>query len=177
MVIDCPLVITSKVKLFFRPDKTRKKKWMVQPVFCIVDAGSCSVSHCQGKTMIGLRSDKPTHLVSPSTVLYTPQACSHRPTVSGGRALVTAWIVHIARLMCISVGVKKHIFSVFWESGWGSATCQLDPKLESSVTRLLVWGRIPPVSTTTSKEIWIVQCLDLPWDMIWYVLCLDLLLF
>ena len=26
MVIDCPLVITSKVKLFFRPDKTRKKK-------------------------------------------------------------------------------------------------------------------------------------------------------
>ena len=41
MVIDCPLVITSKVKLFFRPDKTRKKKWMVQPVFCIVDAGSC----------------------------------------------------------------------------------------------------------------------------------------
>jgi len=40
MVIDYPLVITSKVKLFFRPDKTRKKKWMVQPVFCIVDAGS-----------------------------------------------------------------------------------------------------------------------------------------
>ena len=26
MVVDCPLVITSKVKLFFRPDKTRKKK-------------------------------------------------------------------------------------------------------------------------------------------------------
>ena len=26
---------------FFRPDKTRKKEWMVQPVFCIVDAGSC----------------------------------------------------------------------------------------------------------------------------------------
>ena len=41
MVVDCPLVIISKVKLFFRPDKTRKKEWMVQPVFCIVDAGSC----------------------------------------------------------------------------------------------------------------------------------------
>ena len=41
MVVDCPLVITSKVKLIFRPDKTRKKEWMVQPVFCIVDAGSC----------------------------------------------------------------------------------------------------------------------------------------
>ena len=41
MVVDCPLVITSKVKLFFRPDKTRKMEWMVQPVFCIVDAGSC----------------------------------------------------------------------------------------------------------------------------------------
>ena len=26
MVVDCPLVITSKVKLFFRPDKTRKKE-------------------------------------------------------------------------------------------------------------------------------------------------------
>ena len=36
MVVDCPLV-----KLFFRPDKTRKKEWMVQPVFCIVDTGSC----------------------------------------------------------------------------------------------------------------------------------------
>ena len=41
MVVDCPLVITFKVKLIFRPDKTRKKEWMVQPVFCIVDAGSC----------------------------------------------------------------------------------------------------------------------------------------
>ena len=41
MVVDCPLVITTKVKLFFRPDKTRKKELMVQPVFCIVDAGSC----------------------------------------------------------------------------------------------------------------------------------------
>ena len=41
MVVDCPLVIISKVKLFFRPDKTWKKEWMVQPVFCIVDAGSC----------------------------------------------------------------------------------------------------------------------------------------
>ena len=37
----CPLVIITKVKLFFRPDKTRKKELMVQPVFCIVDAGSC----------------------------------------------------------------------------------------------------------------------------------------
>ena len=26
MVVDCPLVIISKVKLFFRPDKTRKKE-------------------------------------------------------------------------------------------------------------------------------------------------------
>ena len=26
MVVDCPLAITSKVKLFFRPDKTRKKE-------------------------------------------------------------------------------------------------------------------------------------------------------
>ena len=43
MVVDCPLVIISKVKLFFRPDKTRKKEWMVQPVFCIVDAGSCLI--------------------------------------------------------------------------------------------------------------------------------------
>ena len=43
MVVDCPLVITTKVKLFFRPDKTRKKELMVQPVFCIVDAGSCSL--------------------------------------------------------------------------------------------------------------------------------------
>ena len=41
MVVECPLVITTKVKLFFRPDKTRKKELMVQPVFCIVDARSC----------------------------------------------------------------------------------------------------------------------------------------
>ena len=33
MVVDCPLVITSKGKLFFRPDKTRKGEWVVQPVF------------------------------------------------------------------------------------------------------------------------------------------------
>ena len=26
MVVDCPLVIISKVELFFRPDKTRKKE-------------------------------------------------------------------------------------------------------------------------------------------------------
>ena len=38
MVVDCPLVITSKVKLFLRPDKTRTE---VQPVFCLVDIGSC----------------------------------------------------------------------------------------------------------------------------------------
>ena len=43
MVVACPLVITSKVKFFFRPNKTRKGEWMVQPVFCIVDAGSCSM--------------------------------------------------------------------------------------------------------------------------------------
>ena len=43
MVVDCPLVITSIVKIFFRSDKTRKKELMVQPVFCIVDAGSCYV--------------------------------------------------------------------------------------------------------------------------------------
>ena len=41
MVVACPLVITSKVKFFFRPNKTRKGEWMVQPVFCIVDTGSC----------------------------------------------------------------------------------------------------------------------------------------
>ena len=41
MVVECPLVITTKVKLFFRPDKTRNKELMVQPVFCIVDARSC----------------------------------------------------------------------------------------------------------------------------------------
>ena len=41
MVVECPLVIITKVKLFFRPDKTRKKELMVQPVFCIVDARSC----------------------------------------------------------------------------------------------------------------------------------------
>ena len=43
MVVDCPLVITSEVKPFFRPDKTRKEKWLVQPVFCIVDTGSCLI--------------------------------------------------------------------------------------------------------------------------------------
>ena len=41
MVVACPLVITSKVKFFFRPNKTRKGEWMVQPVFCIVDTVSC----------------------------------------------------------------------------------------------------------------------------------------
>ena len=41
MVDDCPLVITSKVKQFSRPGKTRKKEFMVQTVFCIVDTGSC----------------------------------------------------------------------------------------------------------------------------------------
>ena len=43
MVVACPLVITSKVKFFFRPNKTRKGEWMVQPVFCIVDIGSCLI--------------------------------------------------------------------------------------------------------------------------------------
>ena len=81
--------------------------------------------------MIGLGSDKNTHLVSPSTVLYTPQACSHRPTVRGGRALVTAWIVHIARLICISTSeqkcmeIKKHIFSVFYHLPAGSQVGEL----------------------------------------------------
>ena len=41
MVVDCPIVITSKVKPISRPDKTRKEEWVVQPVFCIVDTGSC----------------------------------------------------------------------------------------------------------------------------------------
>ena len=41
MDVDCVLVITSKVKPFSRPDKTRKEEWMVKPVFCIVDTGSC----------------------------------------------------------------------------------------------------------------------------------------
>ena len=40
MVIDYPLVITSKVKLFFRPDKNRRKEWKIQPVLCTIDAGS-----------------------------------------------------------------------------------------------------------------------------------------
>ena len=43
MIVDCPLVITSKVKPFSRLDKTRKEEWLVQPVFCIVDTGSCFV--------------------------------------------------------------------------------------------------------------------------------------
>ena len=46
MIVDCPLVITSKVKPFSRLDKTRKEEWLVQPVFCIVDTGSCSVTLC-----------------------------------------------------------------------------------------------------------------------------------
>ena len=41
MVVDCPLVITFKVKPFSRPDKTRKDEWIAPPVFCIVDTGSC----------------------------------------------------------------------------------------------------------------------------------------
>jgi len=45
MAVDCPLVIISKMKLFFRPNKTRKKESMVQSVFCIVDAGYCSVQY------------------------------------------------------------------------------------------------------------------------------------
>ena len=40
-VVDCPLVIISTVKPFSTPDKTSKKEWVVQPVFCIVDTGSC----------------------------------------------------------------------------------------------------------------------------------------
>ena len=36
MVIDCPLVITSKVKPFSRPGKTRKEEWLVQTVFCLM---------------------------------------------------------------------------------------------------------------------------------------------
>ena len=39
MFVDCLLVITSKVKPFYRPDKTWKEELMVQPVFCIVDTG------------------------------------------------------------------------------------------------------------------------------------------
>ena len=35
MVVDCALVITSKVKPFSRPDKTKKEVWMIQSVFCI----------------------------------------------------------------------------------------------------------------------------------------------
>ena len=38
MVVDSPLVITSKVKPFSRPDKTRKEEWLVhlvQPIFCL----------------------------------------------------------------------------------------------------------------------------------------------
>ena len=35
VVVDCPLVITSKVKLLCRPNKTRKEEWTVQPVFCM----------------------------------------------------------------------------------------------------------------------------------------------
>ena len=41
MVVACPLVITSKVELFFRPDNTRKEEWMVQPVVGKVDTWSC----------------------------------------------------------------------------------------------------------------------------------------
>ena len=36
-----PLVITSKMKPFSRPNKTGKDEWMVHPVFCVVDTGSC----------------------------------------------------------------------------------------------------------------------------------------
>ena len=43
MVVACPLVITSEIKFFFRPNPTRKGEWMVHPVFCIVDTGSCSL--------------------------------------------------------------------------------------------------------------------------------------
>ena len=49
MVVECPLVITTKVKLFFRPDKTRKKDEMVLLVICIVDAGSFYEIHTFGE--------------------------------------------------------------------------------------------------------------------------------
>ena len=48
MVVDCPLVIKSKVKPFSRPHQTRKDERMVDPVFCKVDTESCSlfISSC-----------------------------------------------------------------------------------------------------------------------------------
>ena len=42
MVVECPLAIISKVwEIVFRPDKAGREEWLVQPVFCIVDTGSC----------------------------------------------------------------------------------------------------------------------------------------
>ena len=48
MVVDCTLVIKSKVKPFSRPHQTRKDERMVDPVFCKVDTESCSlfISSC-----------------------------------------------------------------------------------------------------------------------------------
>ena len=51
MVVHCPQVITFKVKPFSRPDKTKKKEWMAQPVFCIVDSGFCYFTLCLGSPL------------------------------------------------------------------------------------------------------------------------------
>ena len=52
MVVNCPLAITFKAKPFFRPHKTKKKEWLVQPVFCIVDIGSCVPLICPHKKIL-----------------------------------------------------------------------------------------------------------------------------
>ena len=49
MVVDCPLVITSKVNPFSRPYQTRNVELLVKSVFCIVGTGSSFAVNQNGK--------------------------------------------------------------------------------------------------------------------------------
>ena len=111
MVVECPLVITTKVKLFFRPDKTRKKELMVQPVFCIVDARSC---YCWTQRTIATIQIKDTTskdfyngnpIWKKFTKMTIPAFPSHPslPRVSmNWMATTAAWMTAIATTACPS---------------------------------------------------------------------------
>ena len=116
--------------------------------------------------------------MSPSTLVYIPHACSHLPIVSGGSSLDTGWKKsksYSSSFFHLTYSNTSHEELKLLELiGW-LLTCQLEPKLESSVTRFDVWGRLPPVRMKISSLIWIEQCLDLPGEgkttlgMLWLV--------
>ena len=82
MFVDCPLMNTSKVKLFFRPDKTRKREWMIQVIFCIVDAGSCFVRIRASHTYWHRRSSPTSSIHKTTYHILTPFSITRSPNLS-----------------------------------------------------------------------------------------------